>query len=274
MKKTSFTLLIAAALSTTLSAASVDGLAIHSATTGTGPSTLIFIHGWTCDSSSWAMQVPAFAKQYRVITLDLPGHGKSASPKDGKFSMDLFARAVEAVRAEAKAERVVLVGHSMGAPVIRQYVRLYPEHVAGLVAVDGPLDMRGFPPAGFKQQPPTVGAQGRKVREAMIRRMFIPQTPQPLQRQILSMMLAAPDATAIGAIAAMFDPSLKSNDVINAPALSVVAGTAQLPNAETTKEVLPNHEWARVAGTGHFLMMEKPDAFNKLLTAFLARIKY
>ena len=126
-----------------LAAASVDGLSIHSSTTGNGKATVIFIHGWTCDSSSWAAQVPAFKNKYRVVTLDLPGHGKSASPKDGKLSMDLFARAVEAVRAEAKADSVVLVGHSMGAPVIREYARLYPQHVAGLVAVDGPLDLRG-----------------------------------------------------------------------------------------------------------------------------------
>src|SRR5207244_1234309 len=104
-----------------LRAASVDGLKIHSSSTGQGPRTLVFVHGWTCDSSSWVEQVPAFAKSYRVITLDLPGHGQSDSPADGKFSMDLFARAVEAVREEAKADKIVLVGHSMGAPVIRQY---------------------------------------------------------------------------------------------------------------------------------------------------------
>ena len=107
----------------TASAATVDGLNIHSTTTGTGPATLVLVHGWTCDESSWAGQVPALAKKYRVITVDLPGHGRSGAPADGKFSMDLFARAVEAVRAEARANRIVLVGHSMGAPVIRQYTR-------------------------------------------------------------------------------------------------------------------------------------------------------
>src|SRR6476646_1278736 len=99
-----------------LSAASVDGIPIHSAATGTGPA-LVLVHGWPCDSTSWAAQVPAFDKKYRVITLDLPGHGQSGSPKDGKFTMDLFARAVEAVRVESKAQQVVLVGHSLGAPV-------------------------------------------------------------------------------------------------------------------------------------------------------------
>ena len=101
MRRLIWTLVIGLCLAAPLSAASVDGLSIHSSTSGTGQATVIFIHGWTCDSSSWTSQVPAFAKKYRVVTVDLPGHGKSASPKDGKLSMGLFARAVEAVRADS-----------------------------------------------------------------------------------------------------------------------------------------------------------------------------
>src|ERR1700682_3074112 len=160
------------ATAASVSAATVDGMRIQSAVVGAANQTVILVHGWTCDSSSWDAQVPVLAKRYRVITIDLPGHGKSDSPKDGKFSMDLFARAVEAVRAEANADKIVLVGHSMGAPVIRQYTRLYPEHVAGLVAVDGPLDMRGYR-EGFKP-PSFTGPEGLKAREGMIRSMFTP----------------------------------------------------------------------------------------------------
>src|SRR5688572_3179566 len=169
---------LALAFASTASAATVDGLKIHSASAGSGRTTLVLVHGWTCDSSSWAAQVPVLAKKYRVLTLDLPGHGQSGSPKDGKFSMDLFARAVEAVRAEAGTDKVVLVGHSMGAPVNRQYARLYPGRVAGLVAVDGPLDMRSF---GDIKPPSVAGAEGLKAREGMIRSMFTPQTPPELQ---------------------------------------------------------------------------------------------
>jgi len=274
MRRLLWVVLISLVFAAPLSAASVDGLAIHSSSTGSGNATVIFIHGWTCDSSSWSAQVPVFAKHYRVITLDLPGHGKSASPKDGKLSMDLFARAVEAVRAEAKADSVVLVGHSMGAPVIRQYARLYPQHVAGLVAVDGPLDLRGFPPPDFKQPPPMVGAEGLKAREKMIRGMFIPETAPALQEHILKMMLGTSEATANGAMAAVFDPSLSKTDVIKAPALAVYAGTGKPPDPKTAKEVLPNYEGTQVPGTGHFLMMEKPDDFNRLLTGFLNKIKF
>lgn len=258
-----------------VSAATVDGMAIQSSSAGTGP-TIVFVHGWTCDSSSWAGQLPSFAKNYRVVTLDLPGHGGSGSPQDGTLSMDLFARAVEAVRAEAGAgaERIVLVGHSMGAPVIRQYAKLYPQRVAGLVAVDGPLDMRAFNemPAGFP--PPLTGPEGRAAREGMIRSMFIPETPAALQEKILAMMLAAPEATAVGAMNAMFDPSVRWTDVIQAPALSVWAGTASFRNDAATKELYPNHEATQLPGTGHFLMMEKPDEFNRVLAGFLDKIDF
>jgi pimeloyl-ACP methyl ester carboxylesterase len=144
----------------------------------------------------------------------------------------LFARAVEAVRAETNADEVVLVGHSMGAPVIRQYARLFPQHVAGLVAVDGPL-AGGPGPAQRGQAPPrfptVTGPDGLENRETMIRGMFTPQTAPALQQQILTMMLKAPEATADGAMAAMADPALWKEDVVAVPVLAIYAGTSKLP---------------------------------------------
>lgn len=269
-----FALLIAILVSAPLSAASVDGIPIHSSASGKGP-TLVFVHGWTCDASSWDAQVAAFAQSYRVVTLDLPGHGQSGSPKDGKFSMDLFARAVEAVRAEAGADKIVLVGHSMGAPVIRQYAHLYPQHVAGLVAVDGPLDLRTFPtPQPGQGPPPVTGPDGLKARETMIRSMFVPTTSPALQDHILKMMLAAPEATAAGAMGAMFDPSIRWTDVVRAPAYTIYAGTSRVPDPTATREIYPTYDATQVAGTGHFVMMEKPDEFNGLLTGFLTKIHF
>jgi pimeloyl-ACP methyl ester carboxylesterase len=259
-------------LASTASAATVDGLKINSTSAGSGRTTLVFVHGWTCDLTSWAAQVPALAKKYRVLTLDLPGHGQSESPNDGKFSMDLFARAVEAVRAEAGTDKIVLVGHSMGAPVIRQYARLYPQHVAALVAVDGPLDMSQFP-SDFKP-PSFAGPEGLKVREGMIRGMFTPQTPPDVQKRVLSMMLKAPEATAAGAMMSITDPSLRKKDVTPMPALAVWAGTnQQMPNLDEARKALPKFEQTKVEGTGHFLMMEKPEEFNRLLTEFVDRQK-
>ncbi len=103
----------------------------------------------------------------------------------------------------------------------------------------------------------------------MIKGMFTPQTPQPLQDHILKMMLDAPEATAVGAMGAMFDPTMNRTAVINAPALAVYAGTNTIPDLATMRQVVPKFEATQIAGTGHFVMMEKPAEFNAILTAFL-----
>jgi pimeloyl-ACP methyl ester carboxylesterase len=84
--------------------------------------------------------------------------------------MEFFAKSVEAVRVKAKAGKIVLVGHSMGTPVIRQYARLYPSNVAALVPVDGVLHLSGS--ANAPNPDRMKGADGLKNREAMIRGMF------------------------------------------------------------------------------------------------------
>jgi pimeloyl-ACP methyl ester carboxylesterase len=262
-------------LLTSLSAAMVDGIQLHSSSTGKGPRTVILVHGWTCDDTTWESQVPALETDYRVLTLDLPGHGKSGAPKDGKLSMDLFARAVESVRREANAERVVLVGHSMGTPVIVQYARLYPQHVAAMVFVDGLVAMGNIAPAGGP--PPgerMAGPDGAKAREAMIRGMFSASTTPDMQKHILSMMMGAPEATAVGAMNATFDPAIWKSDVFTQPVLGLYADKSGLGNREYMKTRFPNLEYVEIAGTGHFLMLEKPAEFNRLLLGFLGKQTY
>ena len=255
-----------------LSAATVDGINLHSIVTGKGPHTVILVHGWTCDDTTWESQVPELAKQYRVVTLDLPGHGKSESPKSGSLSMDLFARAVESVRAESKADRVVLVGHSMGTPVIVQYARLYPKHVAGMVFVDGLVNLGTIPPQAAGGPPSGQlmgGPGGPKAREQMIRGMFSASTTPETRKHILAMMLGAPEATAVGAMNATFDPAIWKGDVFTQPILGLYADKSGLNNADYVKAHFPNMEYHELAGTGHFLMLEKPAEFNSLLIAFL-----
>jgi pimeloyl-ACP methyl ester carboxylesterase len=257
--------------------ATVDGAKVHWTSKGSGE-TVILVHGWTCDETSWDAQVPALSQKYRVITLDLPGHGKSDPPKDGKFSMAVFARAVEAVRAEAKAGKIVLVGHSMGTPVIREYAVMYPKRVVGLVPVDGLL--RISPPAGQGKgrgapDPSTMtGPGGMQARETMIRGMFTPATPAAIQQHVLKMMLAAPESTALGAMVATFDSASLSDAVSTVPVLGIYAGNSQLGDRGYFKKVFPNSEYVEVAGTGHFVMMERPEEFNRLLAAFLGKVKY
>lgn len=246
-------------------AASVDGLVLHSTVRGEGP-TIVFVHGWTCDESSWEGQVDAFAQDYRVVTLDLPGHGQSGGPeKTEDFSIDLFAAAVEAVRAELGAEKVVLVGHSMGAGVIRKYALNYPDHVAGLVAIDRPLDVR--PWASPERRRAIVIT--RETRASAIESMFVDGTSRPLREHIRNMMMAASDVTAQGAVDAMAAPENQSDQIITTPALTVWAEEVMNDYGFDAHEMVTNMEEVRMAGTGHFLMMERPEEFNAILREFI-----
>jgi pimeloyl-ACP methyl ester carboxylesterase len=261
--------------SSPLPAATVDGVKIHSTTTGQGPKTVVFVHGWTCDETSWSEQVPVLSKKYRVITIDLPGHGQSDQPKDGQFSMDLFAKAIEAVRTEASVDRLILAGHSMGGPVVYRYAQLYPEHTRALILVDSPLfkaaEVRTFIDESL---PHVVGKDGLKGREAMIRGMFSSATTPELRSRILTMMLRAPETTAEGAMHAMADPVVWDNHVLQIPTLAIFAATYRGNSLDVTKSYLPDLQFLNVPGTGHFLMMEKPDEFNQHVIAFVDRQKF
>lgn len=266
--------LLGITLALSVSAATVDGIKLHWSSAGKGKDAIILVHGWTADSRTWSAQIPVLAEKYRVITLDLPGHGQSGSPKDGKFSMDLFARAVEAVRRDAKVDRAVLAGHSMGAPVVRQYARLYPQHTVALVLVDGVMVNAEHAAVYQTLSQRFDGSDVAKNREEFIRSMFTPATTPAIQVELLKMTMAAPDSTARGAMLAMADPSIWKEDVLSLPVLAIYADNSRLANRELIKQIFPAAEYVEIPGTDHFLMIEKPEEFNKLLLAFLDKLTF
>ena len=140
-----FTLLLLCAVFScygSATAATVDGAEIHWESDGNGPA-IVFIHGNRRDTTDWRYQVAEFEDDYRVITLDLPGHGQSGALSEVIDSSIFWggsviplAEAIEAVRAEAGIDRMVLVGHSLGGWVIGEYMMHYPQYVSAVVAAD------------------------------------------------------------------------------------------------------------------------------------------
>lgn len=261
------------AVTLTISGASIDGAKISYAVSGKGATTVVFVHGWTCDSSSWSAQVPAVSKNHQVVTLDLPGHGKSEAPKDGNFSMDLFANAVEAVRGEIHADKIVLVGHSMGTPVIRQYGRLFPQHVQALVLVDGTVIDARVAPGLAKIVDQFQGPEGMRHRLEFIQSMLFPPPSAELKEKITKMMTAAPGTTAAGAMAAMTDPAMWKDDSLPFPALGIYSEHTRAASRELLVKAFPSVDYRELRGTGHFLMLEKPDEFNRILLDFLNKLQ-
>src|SRR5262249_49131909 len=158
---------------------------------GKGSKALVFVHGWTCNAGFWRGQIPRFEKEARVIAVDLPGHGQSDKPQIA-YTMDLFARAVDAVLRDAGVDRAVLIGHSMGTPVIREFYRKYPQKTLALVIVDGPLR-----PFGDKKLMDAFIAPLREpnYKEQAVRfidRLMGPEVAAGLREEIKSSMLSTP----------------------------------------------------------------------------------
>jgi pimeloyl-ACP methyl ester carboxylesterase len=104
--------------------------------------------------------------------------------------------------------------------------------------------------------------------------MFSAATTPDIQKHILSMALGAPEATAVGAMKAALDPEIWKEDVFNIPVLGLFADSPSTDGGESMKPRFPELEIHKIPDTGHFLMLEKPEEFNRLLKDFLEKQKY
>lgn len=244
--------------------ASLDGQDVYWIAEGEGPA-IVFVHGWTCDTTAWTEQLAAFSENYRVIALDLPGHGLSDPSPDGQYTMDHYADAVEAVRVAAGVDDIMLVGHSMGAPVISTYALNYPDHVEGIIAVDGGI----VPPQQAQQFPQMPPDEFGVFRETVIRGFFVEATTPQIQDRVLHMMLSPSNERASAVGSSMGSFVADGEGQLEVPALVVLAGTATPPDADALGNFAPLAEVEVMPNTGHFLMMEQPAAFNALMAGFL-----
>ncbi len=247
---------------------------------GKGAKAVVLVHGWNGDHTFWIRNIAALSAEHRVIVMDLPGHGGSDAPKVD-YTPQFFARALDAVLRDAKVSRAILVGHNMGAPVVRQFLCDFPAKVAGLILVD-PAISKPVSPAEMEQ---------RKARRApfldslrspayldvaakFIDRMFVPETPADLRTEIKARMLAVAPNISISAMDGMSDGSMwaKQTDI---PVLAIFSDKGRGAENQTMLgemfRSLDHQEWP---GGGNFTMLETPDHFNAAALAFLARIGF
>ena len=254
--------------------AMADGLRIHFKSFGTGRRGVVFVHGWLSDITAWRYQVDALSARGRLVVLDLPGHGRS-SLSPGGYSMTGFVDAVEAAMNAAGVDRAVLVGHSMGAAIVRDFYRRHPDRVLGLVVVDGALQAPPLDSASVATAlAPFEAADYRASIERMIATMYPEDMQAGLRQMILAPALTTPQRAAVGTLRAIYDPAVWKADRIDVPLLVVVAkGSRWPPSYRAWVERLGSQvRYEELDGVAHYLMLEKPEAFNPILTVFLDSI--
>lgn len=232
---------------------------------------VVLIHGWTCDASIWDAQQTALQKAgYSILIPNLPGHGNSPVPRSG-IDGESFANAVEAALRSANISRAILVGHSMGGVVVRQFARLYPAKVIALVFVETPFDLTETAEDRAWHEA-FGGRDGLTARRAFIETLFHRSTPVEVREPIMRKMLSAPTEVAVQSWQWMSRPgTARPDDHFAGPVLSI-DGESNEVNVDTVRTMFPRFQRVRIEDAGHFVMIEKPAEFNRALLALLEAI--
>jgi pimeloyl-ACP methyl ester carboxylesterase len=249
-------------------AASADGVSIQYQVAGAGAPALLFVHCWCCDHSFWDAQAPHFAEKYKVVTLDLGGHGDSGQKRE-HWSIPAFGQDGVAVVEQLNLDQVVLIGHSMGGPVILEAARRMPERVIGLVGVDNFHDMdERYSEEQFEEFLRPMRANFKEATENFVRTMFPVTADSELVERVISDMSSAPPEVGVGAMEAIFhwyrDDFLTVSQEIKAP-LRCINSDFYPTNVEANRRYFPSFEVSIMPGVGHFVQMEDSETFNRLL---------
>lgn len=236
---------------------------------GTGTEALVFIHGWTCDSSLWEPQQPLFSRYSRTVLVDYLGHGNSDSP-DIDYAIETLARSVRAALEHAKIEKAVIIGHSMGGSVSTMLLRLFPQMVNGIIYVDSFF----HPPNHYLNNVELEALREQYGSEdafdAIIRPMFS-VSPLAMQEKIFIRMKSTPKHVRLSCVCTPSRPhAWRHDEVYDIPTMNV--GTLFAPVYDRAwKRHLPRFEMRQEEwkDCSHFPFVDQPERFNEMVERWI-----
>jgi len=258
-----------------------DGVEIGYDDVGTGVP-VAFVHGFPHNRTLWAPQVSALVDRARCIAPDLRGFGESS--KHGPFSMDQYADDVAMLLRGLGLERAIIAGLSMGGYVAFALWRRHRSLVRGLVLADtragadtdegrdkrrALADVARARGAGAVADAQITGMLGKTTREKR----------PALIDEVHRMLESASVEGIVGALEAMMwrVDSIEALATIDVPTLVVVGDEDVLTpvsEAELLHRSIRGSRLEVIANAGHVSNMERPAAFNHVLTEFLASLDY
>jgi non-heme chloroperoxidase len=241
---------------------------------------ILFIHAFSQSRLAWTRQVSSdLSHDFRLVTLDLRGHGLSDKPRDAYGDSGLWADDIQAVMSTLALDRPILCGWSYGGVVICDYVRRYGEVPIGGINLVSAVTKLGSEQALSLISPEFLALapgffsddtmESVSALEAMLRIVFT-ETPAPID---LYAMLGYNMIVPPHVRAALFSRSLDNDDLLQGLRTPVLVTHGQedrcvLPTAaEQHAAVIPNAHLSLYPGIGHAPLWEDATRFNRELRA-------
>ncbi len=236
---------------------------------GRGGLPVLFVHGNGGNKSQWAAQLSHLRASRRALAFDLRGMGKSAPASNGDYSVEAFASDVAAVADAAKLDRFVLVGHSFGGAVVCAYAGRNPGRLAGLVFADAAGDLTATPAESVEGLKRSLDAANyREFTDAWFG-SILERATDATKSAVMASLHATPREVFTKATLGLYSFHLKEALArYSGPRLSIASYLADKPAAIHRAD--PGITLRVVAGASHWLMMDKPEEFDRYLDEFLA----
>ncbi len=240
-----------------------DGVTIVYSAAGAGETALVFIHGGLADRSFFDAQLKAFAESYRVVALDLAGHGESGANRT-KWGLEEFGADVKAVVDAEKLERVILFGNSLGGPTAIEAALLLPGRVIGVVGIDTfhSLDY------SITQEDARLRAEGFRADYSgsvkdMIDMLFHADADPAVIAEAEGRMQKTPPAAAYALFMSLagYKPAASARKL--AVPLRAINGDLFPTEVDSARKIKADFDAVVMKHMGHYPMLERPDEFNQ-----------
>jgi pimeloyl-ACP methyl ester carboxylesterase len=252
---------------------------------------LVFVHGLSGSWPNWLEQLPVFAREHRVIALDLPGFGHSPMPSQ-KLSIAGYARLLDGLLGQLGVDAAVVVGNSMGGFIASELAIAFPQRVERLVLVSAAgisthqhrgsvyampalrrLERIMLASAAWTASKSDTVARRARLREVTL--SAVVRHPRRLPAALAAEQLRGAGTPGfLQGFEAVLDYEIRERlGKIACPTL-IVWGDRDLlisvHDADVFAELIPDSRKVVFADTGHVAMLERPSEFNALLEQFLA----
>ena len=258
----------------------VNNITIGYSDQGTGLP-IVFLHAFPLNRTMWATQTRLLSLQFRIITMDLRGHGESDAPL-WRYTLDQSADDVRALLDHLEIQQALFVGLSMGGYILFAFYRKYASRGKGLILAD------------TRAQADTVeGKEGRfqlaqlaykkgpaAIADVMIPKLLSPatiQTRPDLVQQVRAMIESNQISGIAGDLMAMADrpDSVPLLSQITNPVQIIVGELDQatpLSDAKLMAEQIPNAHLTIIPNAAHLSNLEQPEAFNHIVASFASAL--